>query len=690
MLRTTVKNFLPFLIILVPFNLRNIFMREFKVYEKGDILDRDIRSPFSFYIKKTKEEIEKEKKMEEKKAPLVLYISQDVEDKINELIKKLEKGDFKGLKISEETKTILKSQEKRNLLKAVEITVKDILSTGYFLLKENYPPNKSVKIEKGENVFEEKVAGLVGPSEIDSILSCREKKYFPNNKKMQKAYTEIVLSLISPNIFLDRVKTEKEVKSRKISLVKTVVSKNEIIGRKGEKVNQAMCEKIKAIYELRYSNKFVGIILKENIFLFIILVIFYGVLSFFIKPDFRFSLLLSLLITIPSIGSLLSFPVFGPYALFFIFAAVGVSMFYRINIVVISILFFSIIFSYIFNPSFYFYCFIFTSSLVAGIVSLKIQTRFELYRPLLWGSITGILIYLLFHVDYFINVQESLQKVVIISSANLFALIGFYIFLPLLEKVGKVVSGITLSRLADLNHPLLKEFAIKAPGSYNHSITIAKLVETVDIPDFNKKLAVCGAYYHDIGKMNKPEYFIENQYSINPHDYLKPKISALILQAHVNDGVKIAQKYGLPEPVIKIIKEHHGTTVMEYFYTKALNNGEEVSEDDFRYQGPKPSSKESAVVMLADAVEARIRAEGFDSSEELRRKIREIFEKRIRDGQLNEVAISYKELGIIESSFFKTLLGVYHRRIKYEEGKNILKKKNSWKEQNKENNRKSS
>ncbi|MFB6278271.1 MAG: HD family phosphohydrolase [Salinibacter sp.] len=245
------------------------------------------------------------------------------------------------------------------------------------------------------------------------------------------------------------------------------------------------------------------------------------------------------------------------------------------------------------------------------------------------------------------------------------------LFLWALERIFDITTDLTLLELSDTNSPLLKKLSLEAPGSFNHSLQVANLAEAAaDRIGAHTLLTRVGALYHDIGKMKKPEYFVENQRSIsNPHDDLKPRMSALIVASHVKEGVEMGREKNLPERVLKFISMHHGTARIEYFYQKALSNAEEsdqtVLESEFRYPGPKPDSKETGILMLADSVEAASRSLDDPSPRRLENLIDLLFRERIDDGQLDNTDLTFRDLRLIKDTFLKMLLGIYHVRVKY-------------------------
>ncbi|GBU29156.1 phosphohydrolase [Treponema sp. R8-4-B8] len=239
-------------------------------------------------------------------------------------------------------------------------------------------------------------------------------------------------------------------------------------------------------------------------------------------------------------------------------------------------------------------------------------------------------------------------------------------FLPPLEHALNAVTPFRLMELSDLNAPILRKLFTTAPGTYSHSLMVANLAEQAcqDI-GANALLARVGAYYHDIGKMENPDYFVENQTNHNRHDEINPRLSATIIRSHVKLGVEKAQSLGLPKDVISIIAEHHGNSIISWFYNKATEQEETVSSEDFSYQGNPPRSKESAIVMLADISEAAVRTLNKPTASKIDKFIQQLFEAKIEHGQLSESDLSFRDLEIIKKTFVRVLAGYYHARIEY-------------------------
>src|SRR5581483_7203067 len=252
-------------------------------------------------------------------------------------------------------------------------------------------------------------------------------------------------------------------------------------------------------------------------------------------------------------------------------------------------------------------------------------------------------------------------------------LFGFVLFelLPAIERLTGAITDIRLLELADLNRPILKKMNLEAPGTFHHSQVVARLAEAAaEAVGANGLLARVGAYYHDLGKMAKPAYFTENnRESGKRHGALRPTLSALVIHAHVKDGIEIARELGLPERIVAFIPEHHGTTACEYFYRQAAREAQEkggtVDKEVFRYPGPRPRSKQTAIVHLADSVEAVTRSLAEPTASRIESVVNEVVMDKLLDHQLDECPLTLGDLKLVQESMTRVLTGIYHGRVKY-------------------------
>lgn len=318
---------------------------------------------------------------------------------------------------------------------------------------------------------------------------------------------------------------------------------------------------------------------------------------------------------------------------------------------------------------------IFIVGSVTGIYSVRtIRKRSELFKA---GMVVGVSNAVCV---IGLGILNNFENNVIFKDATMFLMNGVAAgiiivgTLHIFESLFKVTTNISLLELADPNNPLLKELILKAPGTYHHSLIVGNLAEAAcDAIGANGLLARVGSYYHDIGKVEKSEYFAENQpVSESQHDKLSPSMSSLIIINHVKDGLEKAKKAGLNSSLMDFIEQHHGTGLIYYFYQRALESVEDLNklgEEGFRYPGPKPQTKETAIVHLADSVEAASRTLQNPTPANLEELVRRITNNKFIDGQLDECDLTLKDLNIIAATFTKVLTGVYHTRVQYPNGK---------------------
>lgn len=284
-----------------------------------------------------------------------------------------------------------------------------------------------------------------------------------------------------------------------------------------------------------------------------------------------------------------------------------------------------------------------------------------------------------FNLTSFDGLSEMLGDLFFVAINSIFILFTYPLIL-LFEKAFNVTTDFTLIELSDNNLPLLKDLMNRAPGTFHHSLQVANMAEAAaGAIGANGLLTRVGALYHDIGKMEKPGYFTENQSGSNEHDKLKPRMSALVIKAHVSDGVKMAREHGLPEVIIDFIKTHHGTSLIKYFYQKAKENTDEdkdeIHEEDFRYDGPLPRTKETGILLLADGVEAASRAMKDPNYQKLENLINKMVDDRVYEGQLSKTPLTFQDLRVIKETFLNILVGIYHSRVEYPDDKKEQREK---------------
>ena len=269
----------------------------------------------------------------------------------------------------------------------------------------------------------------------------------------------------------------------------------------------------------------------------------------------------------------------------------------------------------------------------------------------------------------YLVINQSQRYLIILANGLICGIITLGI-LPLFEYLLRTVTNISLLELADSNQPILQRMILEAPGTYHHSLIVGNLSDTAcSAIGTNGLLARIGAYYHDIGKLNKPEYFIENQdIRKNVHDTLSPTMSKLIIMNHVKEGLELAKKYHLSPVLWDFIQQHHGNSLVYYFYRRALEGKEEdqeITEEGFRYPGPKPTTRETAIVLLADSVEAATRSLKEPTPDRIEEMVHKVINNKFIDGQLDECELTLKDIEKISGVFSKILSGIYHSRVNY-------------------------
>ena len=300
----------------------------------------------------------------------------------------------------------------------------------------------------------------------------------------------------------------------------------------------------------------------------------------------------------------------------------------------------------------------------------EVRHRHQFYQPMVYIPAAYVVAISMTNLLHFTSLQEMGRQIPVGMVNGFFSTVLVIGFLPIFESLFNIPTDITLLELSDFNRPLLRDVALATPGSYQHSIIVGNLAgAAAEAIGANSLLARVGSYYHDIGKMDKGEYFSENQMGMdNPHDKLTPNLSRVVLASHVKDGVDLAERHGLPKALRDIIQQHHGTSVMASFYHRAVQQAgdrEDIQEKDFRYAGPRPRTKEAGIVLLADAVESAARSLTDPTPAQLKGLIRNVVQSKLSDLQLDECDLTMGDLSKIEEAFLPVLVGVLHGRIKY-------------------------
>ena len=497
--------------------------------------------------------------------------------------------------------------------------------------------------------------------------------------------SELGENFINPSLFLDVEATEKKRNDSIAAVrdVKSIIRKDQIIIRKGEIVNFEHIEKMKALglqNPILHIQNIIGLFLINALFIILIGLYIYTFHRNIFNDNNKL-ILLSIIYIFMIFVAKISGEISG-YLIPMAFA----SMLIAITIDSRLALWMTFIISY--NIGFIFlgeinYMIV---ALAGGLISVfsirKATQRSSLTRAGLLIAITNI-----FSIFSLGLIQRSSSQVMLHNSmwgiVNGFASVILTIgILPFLESFFDITSSFKLMELSNPNQPLLKQLLVEAPGTYHHSVVVGNLAETAaEEIGANALLTRVGAYYHDIGKLKRPYFFSENQEAYkNTHDDMEPSLSALVIASHVKDGVDMAKKYRLPKAIVDIINQHHGTGLISYFFHRALqSNGSKntpVTEENYRYSGPKPQTKEAGIILLADSLEAEARTLNNPTSSRIKNLTQNVVNRNLENGQLDECNLTLKDLNSIKDVFSRILTGMFHNRVEYpdEELINKLKK----------------
>ncbi|MGL4990866.1 MAG: HD family phosphohydrolase [Sarcina sp.] len=483
---------------------------------------------------------------------------------------------------------------------------------------------------------------------------------------------KIDLALIQPNFFYDKQKTDEEINNVLKDVAPIVVKKGQIIVSDGEPVTENQIELLSELGLLNSSKTNTTIYLALAALVLVVMAIQYGYIYKYHNEyykEFSKLLMISILnvvgILIARVTTLVS-PFLIPLACSSILMTLLSN--YKISLVVGGVNVILIAGATNFNPIVTILAII--SSVLGAIILIRMQQRNDiLFASLCIAVVAGIITFAVGHLTTTNYMEIMINSGYAIVGSILSGVLAVGI-LPFFEATFDIVTTVKLLELSNPNSPLLKKLLMEAPGTYHHSVLVANLAElAAESISANPLLVRIGAYYHDVGKTKRPYFFKENQIGIeNPHDKISDKLSAKIIISHVKDGLEMAKEHNLPKDIESFISTHHGDTLVKYFYYNTRNNSDnpdEVNEDDFKYPGPKPVTKEQGIVMLSDSVEAAVRSIKEHTSENIEQMVNNIIKDKMEAGQLNNCDLTLREIETIRVCFLKALNGIYHQRIEY-------------------------
>ena len=553
--------------------------------------------------------------------------------------------------------------------------------------------------------------------DIGPALSKKINASMRNEQPEARRVTFLFLKkMIAPNLTYNQKATAQKIASARES-VKPVyfqVQKNEMIVREGDKIGYPELAKLEAFHKTAAVSNISSLAVLAGIFcivLFLTLLLYFWRTRNWLKTSPRsnvdflvFAIVALLQILFVKAGIFISvavnrafpsLPVDACYfAIPFAMGAMIIAVLVNRNVAMIMSVLSSFLISLLFEEKILFPLFSFLGSVAASYHVVNSRQRSTFLKVGVFLGVVNIAAILSLN----LLTGRLLDDLILRLAMGLFGgiITGILVagLTPVFESLFGFITYIKLLELANLNQPLFQKMIIEAPGTYHHSIIVASLVESAaEAIGANALLAKVSAYYHDIGKLAKPHYYIENQTGYdNRHDKLSPKMSALIIISHVKEGCELAMKAKLGQPIINIIREHHGTSLISYFYDKAKKNKDEsirsLTESDFRYPGPKPQTKEAGLVMLGDVIEASSRTLTNPTPARIRSLVRERIARIYTDGQLDECELTLRNLNTIAETFTRILTGIFHHRVEYPEAPPKPKETNGKREVYENSNRK--
>ncbi len=492
------------------------------------------------------------------------------------------------------------------------------------------------------------------------------------DKRVESVIAGIGQALLKPNFILNVRETDKRKQSAVNSMepVRETVKKGQIMVRRGDIVTP---EQIHAVEELGLSKGHVNEmrIFGLAIFVIAVMIIILGYMYRFAYPIYTNDLHLVLLGLITLVTLLLGKAAHyysdfsAPIAAGALLVAILIDA--RLGVVISIAL--ALLFGIIVEHDLRAVSTVLIGSLIGVYSVSKMAHGYSLTKTgIIIAGVNFVVIGATGFIEQLNSTQILMQGVQGIVSGIAASVITTGL-LPYLENAFNITTPLKLLDLAQPNHPLLQRLLLDAPGSYHHSVLVGNLAETAAGYIHADPVTVrVGAYYHDIGKIKRPYFFVENQAgNENPHDKIAPSLSTLIVTSHIKDGVDLCREYKLPQIIIDIVQQHHGTMLVSYFYKRATENehSECIIEADFRYEGPRPQSKEAALIMLADACEAAVRSIGKPNKNRIEATVRKIIRERLHDGQLDECNVTLKDLNVIGDVFIRVLSSMFHTRIEY-------------------------
>lgn len=642
----------------------------------------DLYAPYDFSIKKSSKEIEAEIGIVERNA--INYYRMKAEIAPQQLKKYENEFNNQWLTLPEKLKSPELIGKRKRYYEVGARILKDFFERG--VLDQAHPKHEKdaiiALIRDEHTIYYHVIGDFYNKLSITRPLT---DSLFAQQIKETGFILSVIEKCIEPNVFYDRKFSEQALKNDKAAMTYThdMVRKNDLIVRKGATVTEEIYQKLisyKDSYQDSVTTRSPWVVFFGYLWMTILVVVLFMMFLYFhlrevftpIKNHiFLFSWMVGFVyITHWVVNSKSGL---NPYMIPYCISPIIIRNFYNLRLALFTHIITILIVSFIFSLGYEFT----VSQIAAGSVAVLVNTQVRYWSEFFFSLLFILLAYLGISFGLGLIQEGTLSSLdnsdVFPIFTNVFLTLLAYPLLPILEKAFGFSSPSTILNLFDVHHPLIQLLSKNAPGTYQHSLNVANIAEAAaDSIQADGGLVKTAALFHDIGKTKNASFFIENQSSRTLHDALSPLQSAQIIMGHVEEGVRLAEKYRLPERVITFIKSHHGTTRIEFFYQKQLAHlpHQAIDEANFRYAGTKPYTKEEAILMIADSLEAASRSLNHPTEEEVYELVEKIVLGKIKLGQLEEANITFDELRICKESFKKSLKSMLHIRVPYPENDN--------------------
>lgn len=607
---------------------------------------------------------------------------QDAEAETKTFLSPASYSKVKDIRKKENLRNTVKNVSMSDIFRAADDIITRIYRRGFLNVPFNEIEKDTISIREGKFQREYPKTNYYDAQTVNALVDVRLNRYFPSDTELFNTAKEYISYFLRPNIIYNDQLTDeaKQIAVSKVSINKGIVNENERIVAKHDRITPEIKDKIDS-YRIakgegsnfweRFAQNLGKLLHVIVIFTLFILYIYLFRKKIF-NDNYKILLILLIILLVSFFAFIISkLSVSGPIELLIMVpvASMLLTILFDSRIGFYGTVVCALIIGALRGNDYVITVMNIVAGGFAAYTVRDIKNRNQIFRSFLFILLGYVISIVAFGLERFESAEQLLIHSAfaasnsIISPALTFGLIIFF------EKIFKITTELTLLELSDFNSPLLRDLARNAPGTFNHSMTIGSMVENAaEQIGANPILARVGAYYHDIGKLVSPDSFVENQMNnTNIHEELDARSSANLIISHVNKGIDLAKEHKLPREIIDFIPMHHGTLVVMFFYekAKAAAGDEKVNKNDFRYPGPKPNTKETALLMLADACESAVRSMDEPDPMKIENMVNNLIKVRVDDGQLNESPITFGDIAKIKAEFVKILISHHHKRIRY-------------------------